>query len=245
MVGILALALMLSILVNIIQPQEPVKHVEVPILYEEHITPPGVKSNMTLQDGSKVILNSGSSLRYIKNFEEDQRVLELVGEAFFEVAKDSKRPFTVRTGQITTTALGTSFNIKAYQNEKMDISLLTGLVEVGIEMEQIEKVNLVPGEVLNINHKNLKFRKSQFDEDKLLAWTRKTIIFDKTPITEIIRVLENWYGVEFQLSNYPKKELIVSGSFRDKTLESVLEGLSYTARFEFKIQKDQVNIIFK
>ncbi len=245
MLGVLALALMLAVLANIMLPQDPVQLVEAPILYEEHTAPPGVKSNLTLQDGSKVILNSGSSLRYIKNFEADQRVLELVGEAYFEVAKDSTRPFTVRTGQITITALGTSFNIKAYQKEEIDISLLTGLVEVGSEMGQFDKVNLVPGEVLNVNLENQKIQKGQFDEEKSLAWTRKTILFDHAPIAEIIRVLENWYGVEIKFINRPKKDLLVSGLFKDQTLENVLEGLSYSARFEFEIQKDQVNILFK
>ena len=92
-----------------------------------------------------------------------------MGEAYFEVAKDSTRPFIVRTGQITTTALGTSFNIKAYQNEELNISLLTGLVEVGSEIGQFDKVNLVPGEVLNINLENQKFQKGQFDEEKSMA----------------------------------------------------------------------------
>jgi len=242
--GILALALMLGVLTDIMLPQDPVQLVEASILYEEHTAPPGVKSNLTLQDGSKVILNSGSSLRYIKNFETDQRVLELVGEAYFEVAKDSTRPFTVKTGKITTTALGTSFNIKAYQKEEMDISLLTGLVEVGFEMGQFDKVNLVPGEVLNINLKNQKFQNSKFDKEKTMAWTRKTILFDHASITEIIRVLENWYGVEIKFINSPNKDLMVSGAFKDQTLENVLDGLSYSARFEFEIQKDQINIIF-
>jgi ferric-dicitrate binding protein FerR (iron transport regulator) len=168
-----------------------------------------------------------------------------VGEAYFEVAKDSMRPFKVRTGKITTTALGTSFNIKAYGNEKMDISLLTGLVEVRMEMGQSEKVNLIPGEALNINLEIQKYQKRQFDEAKLMSWTRKTILFDHAPIAEITRVLENWYGVEIKFINPPNKDLMVSGAFKDQTLENVLEGLSYSARFEFEIQKDQVNITFK
>jgi hypothetical protein len=114
MTGILLFAFALAITANILQPQEPMQIVETPVIYEVHYAPPGVKSNLTLQDGSKVILNSGSSLRYIKNFEEHQRELELIGEAYFEVSKDSLRPFKVRTGAITTKALGTSFNIKAH-----------------------------------------------------------------------------------------------------------------------------------
>ncbi len=245
MVGILALAFMLAVLANIVLPQAPVQLIEAPMIYEEHIAPPGVKSNLTLQDGSKVILNSGSSLRYIKNFEADQRVLELVGEAYFEVAKDSNRPFKVRTGSITTKALGTSFNIRAYENEDMAISLLTGLVSVDLNMDQPEKVNLFPGEALNISLDRQQFHKQGFKEEKLMAWTKKTILFDHAPIAEITRVLENWYGVRIEFTNRPNKDLEVSGLFRDQTLENVLEGLSYSARFEFDIKQDQVTITFK
>ncbi|MEX2592877.1 MAG: FecR domain-containing protein, partial [Anditalea sp.] len=238
--GILLFAFAMAIVAGILQPQEPMPIVEAPVIYEEHYAPPGVKSNLTLQDGSKVILNSGSSLRYIKNFEADQRELELIGEAYFEVAKDSLRPFKVRTGSITTKALGTSFNIKAYKNEELDISLLTGLVEIDVKLDYPEKINLVPGEVLNINLEKQQFQKRGFEEEKLMAWTRKVIVFDRTPIAEITRVLENWYGVQIKFTNPPKKDLIVSGRFQDQTLENVLEGLSYSARFEFDINKDQV-----
>jgi transmembrane sensor len=87
LVGILVVAFTLSFLVNLFFPQPAPRIVEIPVVYEEHIAPPGVKSNLTLQDGSKVILNSGSSLRYIKNFEPHQRVLELRGEAFLKWRK--------------------------------------------------------------------------------------------------------------------------------------------------------------
>lgn len=240
--GILLFVFALAIAVNSMQPPEAELVVDTPVIYEEHYAPPGVKSNLTLQDGSKVILNSGSTLRYIKNFEGDQRELELVGEAYFDVAKDSLRPFMVKTGVVTTKVLGTSFNIRAYENEILNISLLTGSVEV--DMEHHQAIGLFPGEALSINSER-QFQKKRFNEEKLLAWTRKTIIFEHTSITEIRRVLENWYGVEIHFANRPANDLIVSGVFRDQTLKNVLEGLSYSARFEFTIKKDQVTLTFK
>lgn len=245
MVGILLLAFALAIVANILHFQEQIQIVETPIIYEEYYTPPGVISNLTLQDGSKVILNSGSSLRHIKNFEEDQRELELIGEAYFEVAKDSQRPFKVQTGPITTKALGTSFNIKAYENEELNISLLTGFVEVDVKMGHPEKVGLAPGEALIINLDKQQFQKRGFEEEKIMAWTRKIILFDHSPIAEITRVLENWYGIQIRFMNRPSKDLEISGLFRDQTIKNVLEGLSYSARFEFDINKDQVTITFK
>src|SRR5690554_4811233 len=104
--SILLFVFALAITVNLMTPEEQDLVVEAPAIYEEHYAPPGVKSNLTLQDGSKVILNSGSTLRYIKNFEGDQRELELIGEAYFDVAQDSLRPFMVKTGVVTTKVLG-------------------------------------------------------------------------------------------------------------------------------------------
>jgi len=245
LVGILVFAFTLSFLVNLFFPQPVPGIVEVPVVYEEHFAPPGVKSNLTLQDGSKVILNSGSSLKYIKNFESHQRVLELVGEAFFEVAKDENRPFRVKTGPVTTTALGTSFNIKAYENESIDIALLTGLVAVDHESTSSKPINLEKGEGLRINLDDDGMKKVAFNGDKVLAWTKKTIVFAHTPMPEIRRVLENWYGVKIHFSNQPKRDLELSGRFHDQTLKNVLEGLSYSARFEFSIEKDQVALKFK
>lgn len=242
--GILIVSFMLGFLYSLmhLRPQESIE--EVPIVYEDHVAPPGVKSNLTLQDGSRVILNSGSKLRYIKNFESDRRELFLSGEAYFEVAKDSLRPFSVRTGQVTTTALGTSFNITAYENERHDISLLTGKVEVIVDFDESHRVELVPGEALKVEMEKRTHRKSGFEKEQVLGWTKKTIHFDQTPIEKVIRVLENWYGIEIDVRHRPERNVLLSGKFVDQTLEGVLEGLSYSARFDYHIEKDRVTLTF-
>lgn len=243
--GIFLFILVIVLLANLLQPRGNHFIAETPVVFEEHHAPPGVKSHLALQDGSRVILNSGSSLRYIKNFEADRRELELTGEAFFEVAKDSLRPFLVKAGSVTTKVLGTSFNIRAYNNEELSVSLLTGLVEIDVELYPHEKINLIPGEAVSINPGNRQFQKKRFDEEKLLAWTKKTIIFDHTPIAEVVRVLENWYGVNILFKNDPPEHLQLSGLFRDQSLVNVLDGLSYSARFEFNIKNDEVTLTFK
>lgn len=240
--GILILAFSFSIVFNMIYKEEiPVKLPPV-LVYQEHNTPPGVKSTMTLQDGSKVMLNSGSSIRYVKNFETDQRILFLEGEAYFEVAKDSLRPFSVITGNTKTTALGTAFNISAYNNEDTNVSLVEGKVAIDVKDERIE---LEKGEALKVNPESGKLRKGQFDTELVLAWTKKKIIFQQVKMMEAIRVLENWYGVKFILKNKPMPDLLIYGIYEDEILENVLNGLSYTARFDYKIHQDEVEITFK
>lgn len=241
---ILAIAVGLGYLLGwlVSVPVNPELHSPVPE-YVQHKTIPGVKSHLTLADGSLVILNSGSELRYIKNFEKGRREVYLKGEAFFSVVKDSLRPFIVTSRETTTTALGTSFNVKAYEGETLDVSLLTGMVAIKRDGEA-EEVRLVPGEALKIDTEKEQLLKSRFDQDQVIGWTKKRIIFQETPLMEAIRVLENWYGVEIQLIRQPEEQVLLSGKFQDETLKNVLEGLKFSARFDFTIDKENVKIIF-
>ena len=108
-----------------------------------------------------------------------------------------------------------------------------------------EEVTLVPGEALKIDTEKGKLVKTKFHQDLVIGWTKKWIFFNETPLLEAIRVLENWYGVQIQLTRQPKEQVMLSGKFQDETLENVLEGLKFSARFDFKIDKQNVKIIFK
>ncbi len=213
------------------------------LVYEFHETPTGVKSTIALQDGSKVFLNSGSSIRYEKNFSGGSRLIELSGEAFFEVARDTINPFIVKTDQVTTTALGTSFNITAYQDEPIAIALLSGSVQVKDADNHEKEEKLTPGEGVVIINTTADWKKRKFNAEMTLAWMDKTIIFDKTPFNEVVRTLENWFGVKIEISGV-RKGLTLSGKFKDETLENILEGLGFDARFSYKIEGKTVNIQF-
>lgn len=242
--GILIFAFVLGLGTDLLYETERPKRLPEIMIYEQYSTPPGVKSTLTLQDGSKVMLNSGSSIRYIKNFEADQRILYLKGEAYFEISKDSSRPFSVLTDGVRTTALGTAFNISAYPNEEMNVSLVEGKVAVKVGDKHETWISLEEGEDLEITPNLEPPQKGHFDTELVMAWTEKKIIFKKVKMEEAIRVLENWYGVKFTLKNEPPSDLYVYGRYEDENLENVLEGLSYTARFHYVIDQDQVKIFF-
>lgn len=241
--AIICVAVGLSWIVNLANPKEEVLVAPEPVAYVEHQLPAGVKSSWTLADGSKVVLNAGSRLWYIKDFEADRRVLHLEGEAYFEVQKDSLRPFVVLTGDISTTAIGTSFNINAYKSDSVNVYLLTGKVIVADSVHQENQMFLEKGEAASRVSSGL-MAKRTFDEEEVMAWTKGVIIFDKTPISAAIKTLENWYGVTFELLNQPPDGLTVSGKFYNEQLTNILDGLSYSARFRFDVESKKVTISF-
>jgi len=211
----------------------------------EKSTAKGEKLSLTLPDGSKVRLNSASKISYPKTFASQSREIFLYGEAFFEVAKDATKPFTVATEMIATTALGTSFNVSAYQNEETNVSLVTGKVAVKMMSNDSEPLLLEKGESARFKDHNTDLQKEIFDESKVLAWTNKEILFENTPLDKAIRTLENWYGVNISIQNRPSSLPKLSGRFKDESLKNVLEGLSYSVRFEYEIMDDMVKIKFQ
>lgn len=213
--------------------------------YEVREAPPGLKTSFRLADGSHVTLNSGSKLSYLKEFAPDKRELFLEGEAYFEVAKDSLRPFVVHTDRISTKALGTSFNIKAFPHENQAISLITGSVMVELQGDETPGLLLTPGKGVVMDAESGAVRETPFEASYVLAWTQKTIHFEDTPISEVIRTLENWYGINISVKSKPSPLMKVSGVFRNQSIEGVLEGLSYSARFEYTIEQNQIKLNFR
>ncbi|MEX2567872.1 MAG: FecR domain-containing protein [Cyclobacteriaceae bacterium] len=242
--SILLISLGLGFLASLYTLPEPTAEMPQPAKNVVFNNPPGVKSSISLADGTRVILNAGSSLSYEENRFKEVRDVFLEGEAFFEVAHDPDRPFTVNAGGVYTTALGTSFNIMAYKDEKQMVSLVTGKVSIEFPNSKNRKILLSPREAISISPDKMLVSMGKFDEEAILAWTRKTIVFDDTELAEAIRALENWYGVRFHFQNQPKPGMNLSGKFHNETLENVLEGLSYTAGLDFRIEKDQVSIKF-
>ncbi|SHO63883.1 FecR family protein [Algoriphagus zhangzhouensis] len=209
---------------------------------EVHQAPPGVKSTITLEDGSKVFLNSGSKISYTKGFTDSLRLLQLEGEGYFEVAHDKSRPFVVQTGSISTTALGTSFNISSFPGDSVSISLVTGVVLV--KNGDVEET-LMPGEGIIASTQDSGWKKERFDVEQVLSWMNKTLIFKNTPFDRASLKLENWFGVDIVFENLVPNDLMVSGKFKDESLENILKGLSYSSRFEYELKGKQVYIHFK
>lgn len=207
----------------------------------------GRKTTFRLPDGTIVNLNSDSKFEYIDDIENHRRILKLEGEAFFEVAEDKDKPFTVISGNISTTALGTSFNVKAYPAEnEFKVVLITGKVAITTNgSSNDEKIYLAPGFGVTYSNKTNDLIKYNFDEEFELGWKNSTLYFDESDIDEVIMELERWYGLTIRVKNKNKvKRWKYSSKFSNESLENVLKGISYIQEFEYIIEEKEVTLIF-
>lgn len=211
----------------------------------ERATPRGNKKIITLPDGSTVVLNADSKVTYNNDFAQN-RTIHLEGEGFFEVVRDENHPFIVITDKIATTALGTSFNIKAYQgNPKIKITLATGKVRVENSLDK-NQLEINPGEAVYYSDVKNTLQKEKVDLAHDLSWKEGILHFEKTPFNEIVEDLERWYGVNIQVKGKEKiPEYKCSGTFQpNEYLTNVLKVLSYSVDFEYTIKGNDVILEF-
>lgn len=209
--------------------------------------PRGRKSKITLPDGTHVNLNYESQLKFPVVFESNVRKVELIGEAFFEVAHNDTLPFIVQTGTIETEVLGTSFNISSFEWENdTDVSLVTGKVKIiwnkGVSEEDIY---LSPGEQLTFNRNSQKIAIKNFDVANTLAWRDGIILFKDAGLDEYVDQLERWYGVSFQVYGKPSKVWNINGRYENESLNNILLGLKFVYDIEYKIQGKNITLKLK
>lgn len=206
--------------------------------------PRGMKTLITLPDGSKVKLNSESQIEYYSNFEENRRV-NLIGEAFFDVVKDTLNPFYVKAGDLSVRVLGTSFNVEAFAFEdKIKVALVTGKVMIekkeGLETRTLEYLD--PTEIFVYDRKTSNFNKSTFDNNETIGWKEGKLIFKEADINEVVKKLERWYGVEIVVEEWTDIVGGFNGTYKNAPLEVVLAGMGFTSEFKYEIKGKKVFI---
>jgi len=226
------------------EQQEPVLPIEQVKLIEKE-NPPGQRSRIYLSDGTVVYLNANSKISYQENFEPGQRLVHLSGEAFFQVAKDSLRPFTVMSGELSTTALGTQFNVAAFSGEDVvKINLLEGMVEVKGQTNQ-QRLILDEKQAVHYKKELQELQKAAFNYAEAIAWKDGILYFKKTTLKQVISQLERWYGVQISVSGSPEKPKVISGRFENESLENVLQSISFPGGFSFEIDGKKVELNYK
>jgi hypothetical protein len=194
-------------------------------------TPPGGQYQVNLPDGSKVWLNSASSLRYPVRFTGTERRVEISGEAYFEVAHNSKMPFRVINNSQTVEVLGTHFNIMAYSDES---SINTTLLEGSVKIIKENKSKIIsPGQQTRVMNGNIDVL--TVDVNEAVAWKDGFFMFKNEDIQSIMRKISRWYNLEVQYQGtIPKKSFGVKIS-RSRNVSEVLEVLESTGSIHFEI----------
>lgn len=168
---------------------------ETPRMAEQIIVPRGETRQITLPDGSTVRLNADSYLAIGPSFGKKERRLELVGEAYFEVAEDTNKPFIVDIGSAYVRVLGTTFQLRAYKgSSKASVTVTKGLVR--FRSQDSEGLELPAGQAAEYDIPNAEFRKAPYDPESALAWLDRRLVFKNTPLQEIFLALERWYDVQ-------------------------------------------------
>ena len=209
--------------------------------YLEKSSLKGEKSNITLSDGTRIKLNSNSKLIIPKLFSDHERKVTLVGEAYFEVSKDASRPFVIISNDIKTVVLGTSFNVRAYPSENtIEVAVAEGQVSFekaisGQLSSDQAPILLSPNEMAVYSKETGQANKGSFDPMAIFAWKDGILHFKDADIYEVIERLEQWYGVTIIIKTQLNEDKDLSGSFKHKSLEVVLDGLSYVFGFEFEM----------
>jgi transmembrane sensor len=204
----------------------------------------GERTTYTLPDGSQVRLNAGSKLTYPSVFRKECHIA-LEGEAFFDVTKDPSRPFTVHTGQISTTVLGTTFNINAYAGDgSVTVALKTGKVAVKQEVPgKWDQIYLVPGEKLTYDEGTGTAVKEKLVPDDL-AWTEGVIVLNKVSFNDFVRIIERWYGADIEIIGHPREDWLINGRFKNKPLAVVLESVSFAENINYTLENNHVTLNF-
>ena len=217
--------------------------------YLTKTTARGQKSTITLSDGSVVQLNAESSVIYPDKFLGKVRDIKLEGEAFFEVQPNPEKPFTIKTGDLITTVLGTSFNIQAYpEDPEIEITVATG--KVSVETQKLynqrltaERQILTPSHqaVYNRSTNSIETRKVVLENS--IAWKKGVIRFDDISLRDAIKILERWFNVTIELEKPHLGNCYINSTYREENLVNILNSMKFINGIEYEfIGKDKIMI---
>jgi transmembrane sensor len=206
-----------------------------PLSYNKIETPVGGQYQVNLPDGSKVWLNSSSSIRYPVRFTGGERKIEITGEAYFEVSHDASMPFRVVSAKQTVEVLGTSFNIMAYTDE---MATSTTLIHGSVRVSQGEKSKVIsPGQQTSVNDENINIKEA--DVEEAMAWKNGYFIFKSEDIHSIMRKISRWYNVKVEYNGDEIGKVFGGKISRSRKVSEVLKMLESTGSLHFKLMPNE------
>ena len=207
--------------------------------FNELETARGEQYQVVLPDGSHVWLNAASSLKYPVAFSGGERVVELTGEAYFEVAHNKAMPFKVKTLRQQVEVLGTHFNVNAYNDEKITATtLLEGSVKVTSAADHRNTI-IKPGQQSVTGGGEIRVR--EVDTDEAMAWKNGYFLFNNENLGSIMRKISRWYNVDVLYQNDAAQSMVFSGTVsKYKNVSQVIRILELTNAVHFRIDNNRV-----
>jgi len=204
----------------------------------ELTTPRGGMYQITLPDGTKVWLNAASSLIYPLSFAKNERKVTLIGEAFFEVIKDSTRPFKVLSKEQEIEVLGTAFNVNAYpENTAIKTTLVHGRVKLSNDNRYSEATYLQPGQQ-STNTNSGDIQVAPVDTAPFTAWKDGLFYFEETPLSDALQQIGRWYNIKVRYKGEVPQTHFYGRIKRSKPLQEVLDVLE-EGGLRFELMKSQ------
>ncbi len=213
------------------------------ITFTEVFSPYGHKTMVVLPDSSQVWLNGNSRIKYCTDFSQTRNV-ELSGEALFKVIKNPNRKFTVKSQNLRLEVYGTTFNLKSYPEDIVsEVALVEGSVGLFLNQQLIKK--MIPGEVINYNKDENKFRTCQDDINQITSWREDELIIENETFENIAKYLGRWYGVEITLDKSLNLNSKLSFKVKTESLMELLSIVNHITPISYEINGKQVKIAKK
>lgn len=214
----------------------------------EVVIPAGKKSQLLLEDGTKVWLNSGSRMAFPTKFSGKKREVFLEGEAYFEVAHNNNFPFQVNTGEIAIKVLGTKFNLSAYSKDKIvETTLLEGKVTVSKRSTLgflNHETTLAPYQKASFDKENKTISvKNEPDVEFAIAWTEGWFKFSHQSLNDVLNKLQRYYDIQFVFdSDFSTADLITGKLDLKDSINQVMSALSDVAKIQYRVNGNQIYI---
>lgn len=209
-------------------------------LYNTIEVPYGERSTVTLYDGTKVWLNSGTKFRYPVAFSSKTRNVYVEGEAYLNVAKDAKHPFIVTAGQLQIRVLGTHFDVCAYPDDnEFSATLVEGAINA-LNTNSGKRVKLAPGEQVVLNRRTNGMEHLQVNTDIYTSWKENLLRFEDAPFDEVIKKMERWYDVKIKVDPAIDTQERYTMTIKTESLREMLQLVSKTTPMKYEIKANVV-----
>ncbi len=204
--------------------------------------PRGGEYRITLSDGTKVHMNSESTLTYPIAFKGDTRDVELKGEAYFEIAPDKDKPFYVLTDEIKVKQYGTAFNVKNRKSDVIEVVLIHGSVSL-ISGDDQNEYKIKPSQLASYSKSSKDVGVETVDVEPYVAWTEGKFIFNDKTLKEIMETLSLWYDVDIHFEDKSFEKLRFTGNIpRKEPIENILKSIEFTTEVKMEVKNKTVFI---